>query len=443
MLFAMGCTALAVTLPAPAMAAGPSETITLEAYESVAGSGKFNRVKIPTNLATKMDVVRVQALEVSSNRMLAVAQAQNLALPKANGLLTRIWRPSLRSMSRGVAPALLEVGLIVGLSIATSLATVELSKTSSTLTMSGQQCAALPTAPSSVTEQSTGIYRNSNGTAGSAVQRTTIQSTSSGTVPAPSGWAWSYQRQIGQTFNEAGQRLYTWEVWFSKNVTCGERVAFPPTTDPLGSIPNSSGEKTQADQNSEANRVKVIDGLHNWGQSEQSTKPFPGGEIVGQVEEPGIPIPPASQFAPPSFQTTPAPLTPADLTTPLPSPVIDPENTHVKFPDTVGLPTTSNPGTGTGTQPSTGTGSGSSTPIDWGTPPADEPLPSVTPMSWFPTAFTAPDMPGQCSAIDMGTVLNTPVSLDPCPSLATVAPAVRPLCIVGATIQAGRVLLDI
>lgn len=432
-LFACSASVVALTVPTVAMAA-PSRTIVLEAVKDA--SGKYSSVRIPSGIASELGAIRAQELEAASNRALRVAQSQNLARPNANGLLTRIWRPSLRAAPRGIAQSLLQAGLVLGFAWALSNATGELGKDTSSMTMNAKECANLPVNPASdMWARSSGVYRtNASSSTAVAVQRTTGTSRG-GTVAGPSGWSWAGQRAIS---TEAG--VTTWEVQFTKNVACGERVAFPPG--PIeGAVPGSEHGGNEADANSEANKVKIIDGLHK--QAENDIKagvPLPGGEIAGEVADVGADV--VEKVRVPAPVTDPTkPITPIDLTTPRPQ--IGQDDTHVKFPPEVDLGTETpnpNPTPTPGTPTPTPTGS----PIDWGTPPEGD-MPGVpTPFAWMPTPWVAPDLPGSCQGVPYSfPVLKASGTINPCPVIAQARPVIRPVAVLGWTAYAIAQFLDL
>ncbi|MES2175066.1 MAG: hypothetical protein V4523_14120 [Pseudomonadota bacterium] len=136
-----------------------------------------------------------------------------------------------------------------------------------------------------------------------------------------------------------------------------------------------------------------------------------------------------------------SPGTIADLTVPRPQIIPSGQVVEFTFPESVQFPD-DNPSTGPGTDPETNPGTGTVT-VDWGTPPANEAIPSVTPMSWFPSLFTPPQLQGTCSGWTIPVTQGLPVTLDPCPLMADMIPVVRPVIGVSATIAAGKILLDI
>lgn len=434
-LFAASATTLAMMLPVPA-AAAPTKTITLDL---VAGSDGVHRLRIPTDFASEIGAARTAEVTAASNRALKIAQAQNLSRPKANGLLTRLVAPALKGRPSGIAQALLQTGLVLGITVALSTAVADLAKDSSQLTMESQACAVMPPAPSSGWDRATGIYRNAAGTGGTAIQRTVVQSTSAGTVAAPAGWSWSAQRLIGSS-----NGVYTWEVIFSRAVACGVSVPFPPVTSVQGAIPNAAGENSQVDQNSDANRIKIADGLHNEAKLDaENGVSVPGGEVAGVVEEPGIPIPAAATLGTPDFGfPAPAPLVGNDYISPRAP--IGADDTHVVFPPDVQLGGETEPGTEPTPEPTPGTGEG--TTIDWGAPPVGS-MPGVpTPFSWVPTPWAAPSLPGQCTGVPYNfSVVFRGASgmIDPCPVLVQARPVVRPVAIAGWTVYGISQFLDL
>lgn len=83
--------------------------------------------------------------------------------------------------------------------------------------------------------------------------------------------------------------------------------------------------------------------------------------------------------------------------------------------------------------------------VDWGSPPAadtDSGIPGVTPMDWFPAPFVAPAPATSCTPFSGTLAWVGNVVLDPCPTLATAFPVIKPFVLIGGTIAAGRTLLD-
>jgi uncharacterized membrane protein YgcG len=86
--------------------------------------------------------------------------------------------------------------------------------------------------------------------------------------------------------------------------------------------------------------------------------------------------------------------------------------------------------------------------VEWGGAPTDTAyeggLGSVNPMKWFPSPFTPPTVSTTCNGVGATFPLGIGyVGINPCPVLSGMFPIVRPVVILGATIQAGRVILDI
>jgi hypothetical protein len=330
--FLLACTASAVALALPSAAvAAPAKTIVLEGVRDAAG--KYN-VRVPADIASSLGKLRTAELTIASNRALRIAQNQNLARPKANGLLTRLWSPSLRAAPKGIVPTLVQAGLILGFAWALSNATGDLNKdATSTMTAGGAACEVYPALPSTVWARSTGIYRNSTGSQALAVQSTRATG-GTGTLPAPAGWNNGGQRNAVAL----GGGSYEWEVQFTKNVACGERVAFPPTV-PSGAVPGAEHAGTQVDTHSETNVGKIADAQHQKAVDDiKAGVPLPGGVIPGEVEDTdGGPI-------------TSVPVAQLDLgglafdwgqqvgDYVTPRAQIGNEDTHVKFPPEVPLP---------------------------------------------------------------------------------------------------------
>lgn len=432
-LFACSCSLVALAVPTPAIAA-PSRTVIIDTFKDSSGVW---RTRIPTDIAAEIGEIRTAELTEVSRRALVTAQSQNLSLPKANGLLTRMAAPVLRARAAGgIAGALLQAGLMVGLTVALASATAELSKDSSTLTMSAKDCANLPAGPASgnMWDRTTGIYRNSSGNAGVAVQRTTGVS-GGGSITAPAGWSWAGQRNA----TSIGNGQFRSEVQFTKNVACGERVAFPPTV-PEGTIPGPEHGGNETDTNSAQNRVKIIDGIHREAAKDQEAKkPIPGGEDA-TVQDPGItiPAPGATDVSPPVV----GPNVPGSSYI-APRPGIGNEDTRFTFaPGTqLGEDTTPTPDP---TPTPGGTPTPSPTP-DWGEPPEGTLPTAPTPFAWVPTPWTAPDLPGSCSGVPYNFRPYLPASgnINPCPVIAQARPVVRPVAVLGWTAYAIAQFLDL
>lgn len=431
-LFACSCSVVALAVPSPALAA-PSRTVVIDTFKDANGVW---RTAIPNDIASELGEIRAAELKEVSRRALVTAQAQNLSLPKANGLLTRMAAPVLRARAAGgIAGALLQAGLMVGLTVALASATAELSKDASTMVLN-RACATMPQVPSgaSIWDLSTGAYRNAQGTAATAYQRTTAVTTG-GSAPAPAGWSWAAQRNA----TSIGNGQFRSEVMFSKQVACGERVAFPPTV-PEGAIPGAEHGGNETDTNSAQNRVKVIDGIHREAAKDQEAKkPIPGGEDA-TVQDPGItiPAPGATDVSPPVV----GPDVPGSSYI-APRPGIGNEDTRFTFaPGTqLGEDTTPTPDP---TPTPGGTPTPSPTP-DWGEPPEGTLPTAPTPFAWVPTPWTAPDLPGSCAGVpyNFRPYLPASGSINPCPVIAQARPVVRPVAVLGWTAYAIAQFLDL
>lgn len=433
-LVAASSTALAAVLPAP-VAAAPSTVIILEAVKDI--RGVYSTVRLPANLAAQMGEARAGIIEAASNRALAQAQAQNLARPAANGLLTRIWRPALKASPRGIAHTLLQAGLVLGFAWALSNAQGELGKDTSSMTMNAKECAALPVNTSDMWQRSSGVYRTSASSSTAIAVQRTVGTSRGGTVASPNGWQWAGQRAVS---TEAGTT--TWDVQFTKNVACGERVAFPPG--PVeGAVPGAEHGGNEADANSEANKTKIIDGLHR--QAENDFKagiPLPGGETTTTKDVDQKTLEDTKTKAPITDATK--PIKPVDLTTPWTQ--IGDDQTQVEFPPEVELGT-QQPGTNPTPTP-TPTPGATPTPggIDWGTPPEGDIPGAPTPFAWVPTPWVAPDLPGQCAGVPYNFSVvfrGASGSINPCPALSQARPIIRPVAVLGWTVYAIAQFLDL
>lgn len=430
-LFASAATAATLMLPSAAIAA-PSRTIVLDGVKDA--SGKYTSVRVPTGIAQEIGLARAAELDLISNRALSAAQAQNLSVPKTNGLLTRMWKPALKAAPKGIAQAVLEVGLVVGLTLALTNAVAELSKDASTLTMTARACANLPTAPSNTWDYTTGVYRNSGGSAGVAIQRT-YGTSGGGTVAAPAGWSNQAQRNA----RAIGNGQFEWEVQFSKAVACGERIAFPPTV-PNGAVPGADHFGATDDANSEANRVKIADTFQQQAKADQdASAALPGGEVPGQVEDGGK-VPATSDTSSVKGPTTNVPGT--DYTTPRTA--IGADDVHVKMPADYTVPDstpTPTPSTTPTPTPTSGTGK---TQIDWGEAPTGTMPTAPSVFSWVPTPWDTPSLPGSCSGLPYNfATLRASGTINPCPLIDTARPILRPISIAGWTAYAVQQFLDL
>lgn len=193
---------------------------------------------LPSGSASLVSGPRAALMQQASDRALRVAQAQNLSLPKANGLLTRMMRPLAASKGvGGLARELLAAGLIAGLVWSLADGTQIRDTTGSgVLQRGGNVCgsaAIYPLVPNQITSVQTGIYRtSSNGVV--AYSRQVVTGWTGGTVPAPAGWTWSFQRNVAGGI----------EVWFSQQIASAncEQFKFPvvaPVSGPLQAPPET------------------------------------------------------------------------------------------------------------------------------------------------------------------------------------------------------------
>lgn len=119
----------------------------------------------------------------------------------------------------------------------------------------------------------------------------------------------------------------------------------------------------------------------------------------------------------------------------------------VNNPPPTGGGGSTNPGTGGSTGPDCYPGQVQCpTKVDWGSPPSketDDGVGEISPMEWFPSPFTPPTIPVNCQGFGANFRGLGAVSIDPCPNLDKLFPVIKPIVVIGGTIEAGRTLLDI
>lgn len=419
--FLLGTTVLAL-VPASALAQSSASTTTITMGKDAAG-----RYSVPTDIAANMNAERLALIEAKANAIARVAQAEAIGVAEGGGMLTRFAAPLLGATSRGgLVGGLVGAGLLLGLTWALSNATIDLSTNGLKTTIPAQACAALPAAPSSILDVGTGIYKSSNSTLENVYMTQFVSNPSGGSVAAPSGWSNIYQ---GSPSNGLTR------VVFSPVPTpaCGSAVTLPTVP---GSNANDAVPK--ANQN-EVVKPAVVADIANAHAKNTDTQAVSGPDIV----DPGASVASPSVIAD-DVPTNRAP-TIGNYTSPW-SAVSTAGTPEFVFPagDSNFPDVSTNPGN---TDPGSSSGGSSSGPVevDWGTPPASQSIVSVDPMSWMPTPFTAPDLPGQCTAfpVDFKPAVNWSGSLDPCPVLVQARPIVRPVAIAGWTVRALVEMLDL
>jgi len=259
--------------------------------------------------------------------------------------------------------------------------------------------------------------------------------------PLPSGWSRNYAYDAGyESAADQAANLKTWWIFVSRSWPAGNGGVYEPLEVPGQTDPTYTPQSLPADvQAKPAANQMLADAVNGiWQQAVPSSDPAAlpwSATNTATASEPALTITPGAATAPDLGTAT-----VGDLISPRPSVIPSGSPIEWTFPDTVRFPD-DNPDTDPGTDPGSDPGTGGT--IDWGTPPANEALPDVTPMSWFPSLFTPPQLQGTCSGWTIPITTGLPVTLDPCPLMADVIPVVRPAIGVSATIAAGKILLDI
>lgn len=312
--------AAAVALgPAPALA--QAAPVIVEIVNGIA--------RIPASVAASMSPWQANLANRSVQRVLQVSAQQGLSRSAANALLTQSVRPVLAARGAGgLVRGLAMAGLLIGLTWALQDAAVNLSGSDVVATRS-VNTSSMMSYPyeSTITNVGTGVYRNqaTNPTALVAYQRTTIQGWSGGTVPAPSGWSWVYQRNVSGGV----------EVWFSKTLASGVTSAtFPPI--PL----ERAGDAASAAQVvQESSLVALEPHLAKAALLDATALPFGQSRPYPVPSSASEPLPYPWPSAAVSGGTWTAP-TWGDITSPVtaPSASIDPATVPWQFPDVVEFP---------------------------------------------------------------------------------------------------------
>lgn len=361
---------------------------------------------------------RAAIFEAASNKALAAAQARNLTMAQGRGLLSRIAGTVFKARGRGgLVGGLVQAGLLVGLTWAlTSGTTITNDGTSIGRTDKAQTCGTA-NVPGSILDVGTAVYRNGGASSQGLSAYQTVFVPQGSTLPTPSGWSLSYQN------NANGLTRYV----FTKRFACdGSPIEFAKM--PLSQLQDMLPKNEEGTQIDTTTSSQVVDGVVD----DAVKAPLPSNTSSPVANVPADFTVPRGGYPAPG-------ITVSDVTTPTTAPFPGPVEVQLPtgtLPEDAGTPTPTPTPAPSGTPPTT---------IDWGSPPADEPLNPPTPMSWFPSWFTAPDLPGSCSGVpyDFRPSLNVSGMINPCPAIDGIRPIIRPVSILGWTSYALRTMLDL
>lgn len=285
-----------------------------------------------------------------------------------------------------------------------------------------------------------GAYNGSSGCTPGVRMKKVFRSNSTqraGIATAPAGWNTAFTYDAGLVEQPD---IHEWWVFYTRSLAGSQSAGWTPETFPLA-IPATVPAALPADVRVKAPSPTSIADLANgiWQQSvpQNDTEALPWSNTNAALATEILPtIKPGAETVPDL-----SPGTIADLSVPRPQIIPNGQVVEFTFPESVEFPD-DNPSTDPDTDPETDPGTGTVT-VDWGPPPATEEIPSVSPMSWFPSLFAPPQLQGTCSGWTIPVTQGLPVTLDPCPLMAEMIPVVRPVIGVSATIAAGKILLDI